>query len=107
MTAVERIRELCKKKGISITILEQELGFSNGSITKPKVIPSDRLLLIAQYFNVSMEYLLGTEVPGVDFQISTEEMELLVEFRKTDDASRDMVRRLLSYSKLLKNENKE
>lgn len=59
MSAVDKIRELCKQKGISIKALEQELGYSNGSITKPKTLPADRLHEIAKYFKVSMEYLLS------------------------------------------------
>ena len=52
------IRELCKEKGISVTDLEKELGFGNGSLTKKGTMRSDRLMTVANYFNVSMEYLL-------------------------------------------------
>lgn len=49
-------------KGITITQLERELGFSTSSIKKweassiPKV---DKITAIAKYFNVSSDYLLG------------------------------------------------
>lgn len=59
MTVLERIKQLCKEhKNISITILEQELGYSNGSLSKAKDIPSSRILEISEYFNVSMNYLM-------------------------------------------------
>ena len=63
MITQDIIRKLCKEKGISVTDLEKTLGFGNGSLTKSsaKAIRSDRLLLIAGYFNVSMEYLMGEE----------------------------------------------
>ena len=53
----ELIRQLCKKKGISVHALEKELGFSQGSISKmrtsvPKV---DRVMKIAKYFDVPVE----------------------------------------------------
>lgn len=62
---VETIRELCKSAGTSITRLEVELGWGNGTIGKWKKAksapPVDKLGKIADYFGVSVEYLLGTE----------------------------------------------
>lgn len=56
---VERIRDLCRKKGTNFSRLEQDLGFANGSLAKSDgKIQSQRLKAIADYFNVSMEYLL-------------------------------------------------
>ena len=57
----EKIKELCKKQGISLNQLEDKLGFSQNyiySIKKgnPKV---EHLQKIADYFNVSTDYLLG------------------------------------------------
>ena len=57
----EKIKELCKKQGISLNQLEDKLGFSQNyiySIKKgnPKV---ENLQKIADYFNVSTDYLLG------------------------------------------------
>ncbi len=64
MTPLERIKELCRiKKNISITTLEQELGYSNGSLAKAKDIPSSRICEIALYLEVSMDYImLGREI---------------------------------------------
>jgi transcriptional regulator with XRE-family HTH domain len=58
MTVLERIKTLCKEKGISITTLEQILEYSNGSLAKAKDIPSSRIRNIAEFFNVSTDYLL-------------------------------------------------
>ena len=58
MTVLERIKTLCKEKGISITTLEQILEYSNGSLSKAKDIPSSRIRNIAEFFNVSTDYLL-------------------------------------------------
>ena len=63
MTTLERIRELCKQNDISVSKLERILGFSNGSIPKAKEIKSDRLKQIADYFGVSMEFLLTGDDP--------------------------------------------
>jgi len=64
METTDIIRTLCKNKGISVTDLEKELGFGNGSLTKSSTLRSDRLLAIAKYFDVSMEYLMGEPEPN-------------------------------------------
>lgn len=97
MTVVDRIRELCRENNMSITTLEQELCFSNGSITKPKVIPSDRLFKIAQYFNVPMEYLLGATRPSCDY-LSIDEKILIECYRDSDVATRDLLKRIVEYA---------
>ena len=63
MTLFERIEELRKSRGISQGKLEKELGFSNGSISKWKSsTPNpERLKKLADYFGVSVEYLMTGE----------------------------------------------
>lgn len=59
MTVLERIKETARqKKNISLTVLEQELGYSNGSLAKAKDIPSSRIAEIANFLDVSMEFLM-------------------------------------------------
>ncbi len=67
MTLFERIEELRNSKGISQGKLERELGFSNGSISKWKnSTPNpERLKKLADYFGVSVEYIMtGEESSG-------------------------------------------
>lgn len=56
----ERIIELCNREHISVRRLERDLCFSNGSIKsmRDSKISSARLQQIAEYFNVTMEYLM-------------------------------------------------
>lgn len=63
MTIYERIESLRNSKNISQGKLERELGFSNGSISKWKnsMPKPERLQKIADYFGVSMEYLMTGE----------------------------------------------
>ena len=63
MTSVERVKAICKSRKIPISRLEKELGYSNGYIGQLRkgVFPSDRLQQIADYLNVSTEYLLTGE----------------------------------------------
>lgn len=63
MTSVERVRQVCKEKKIPISRLERDLGYSNGYIGQLRkgVFPTDRLVEIARYLSVPVEYLLDTE----------------------------------------------
>ncbi len=61
MTTLERIKDLCKEHGITVPILEQRLKLPNNTIyqwnkRKPN---TDRLEQVADYFKVSVDYLLG------------------------------------------------
>lgn len=76
MTTLDNIKKICReKKNISITVLEQELGYSNGSLAKAKDIPSSRILEISKHLGVSMEYLMLGETP--DGEYTEEDFELL------------------------------
>lgn len=61
MTLNGRIKELCKSRGITVAKLEKELGFSNGYIMQlnPDTAPFMRLQKIADYFEVSVQFLYG------------------------------------------------
>ena len=64
----EKIKELCQKRGISLQKVAEDLSYSiNYFYTlKEKTPKSDRLQEIADYFNVSTDYLLGrTDNPAI------------------------------------------
>lgn len=74
MTVLERIKTLCReKKNISITTLEQTLGYSNGSLSKAKDIPGSRIREISAFFNVSCDYLLTGKKH--DFSVETADID--------------------------------
>lgn len=67
-STLERIKELAQKKGYSLQKVAEDLGFSVNYLytLKEKVPKSDRLQQIADYFNVSTDYLLGrTDNPNI------------------------------------------
>lgn len=70
MNTVERVKLVAKLRGIPVSKLENELGFSNGyfgSLRKGD-IPASRLDAVARYFGVSATYLLGgSDDDGLDF----------------------------------------
>lgn len=64
----EKIKELADKQGISLNKLEEKLGFSRNTIyNMKKSTPNvERVSMIADYFNVSTDYLLGrTDNPTI------------------------------------------
>ena len=65
MDLKERIQELCKQHGISMNQLEQELNFGKGYISKlGKSTPNvNKIQLIANRFNVTVDYLMTGETP--------------------------------------------
>lgn len=64
MTLVDRIRALANQRDMSLPQLEVELGLGNGTISRWRSSSpnTDKLQKIADYFNVSMDYLLGRDI---------------------------------------------
>lgn len=61
MTTFERMKNLCKDRKISINDLENSLGYSKNTLyrLKTQTPGADKLEVIADYFDVSVDYLLG------------------------------------------------
>lgn len=95
----ERIKELCKKNKLTITALERELGFAKGSICKMETHkPSyERLDKIASRFNVSIEYLLGSNSIEIDNITHTWEIDCIKEVMQDEEMSK----RLIAYANKL------
>ena len=95
MTTLENIKKICReKKNISVTTLEQELGYSNGSLAKAKDIPSSRICEIASYLGVSMEYLMTGEKPEIP-GFEPEHLELIELYSKLKTEQKSAVLNLL------------
>lgn len=64
----EKIKELAKQRGITLVQLEEKLGYSRNTLYKLKTQKpnAERIAEIADYFNVSTDYLLGrTDNPSI------------------------------------------
>lgn len=63
MTTFERIQELAKKKDKNLKEISLELGYSKNYLytLKTKEPAADKLRVLADYFNVTVDYLLGRE----------------------------------------------
>ena len=96
-----RLRELRKDKGLRqidlaqiLGISPQSLGYYENQVNKPD---PEMLVRIANYFNVSVDYLLGREddfgnvVVSENNEITPEEKELLTLFRSLPNIRRKTV----------------
>lgn len=91
---VERIRMLCKRRGITVNALEIQLGFAVSTIgkwgrhNKPSL---EKLIKVADFFNVSVDYLLcRTDIKNTDF-LNDEEIIVLQRARE-NMSQRDRVK---------------
>mgnify|MGYP001119731174 FL=1 len=92
----ETVKELCRKRGISLNQLEIEIGVAKGYLSKlGKSKPSSKnLQKIADYFGVSLDYLMTGKEPGME-KYSDDMADLFVEISRSNDVNR--IKRLLSY----------
>ena len=70
----ERIKELAKKQGLSLNALEEKLGYSRNTLysLKRQKASAERMQEIADFFNVSLDYLLGrTDNPAISSNLVT------------------------------------
>lgn len=60
---VQIVRAICNDRGIPISTLEKDCGFSNGYLNPKKLvkIPYDRALLIARYLDIPASLILDGE----------------------------------------------
>ncbi|OTN96258.1 helix-turn-helix domain-containing protein [Enterococcus faecium] len=80
MNILERIKKLCNQRGISVYQLEEKIDIGRNTIYQwNKRTPStDKIQKVANYFDVSVDYLLGrTDNPNTG--VAPDERKLTVE----------------------------
>lgn len=93
MTAFDIVKSLCEEQKLSIVELEERLNFSRNSLYswKKNKPSSEKLEKVADYFNVSVDYLLGrtdnkhldepnTIAAHMDDDLTEEEIEDIKEY---------------------------
>ncbi len=96
MNTYEIIKNLAKEKGISIRQLEINFGYSNGYIGswKRQTPNSNELSRIADYFDVSVDYLLGRtdNIKDTNSKIQKPKVKMLArKMDKLDDSQLDAI----------------
>lgn len=125
---LEKITELCKKRGKTFRQVEMDLGWGNGTLKKSSIdkISFARLHQLADYFEVPYSEITGKTTKATDvrsivdavykvsannlepsecpFPISVEDMDLLIEYHNADEQTQAMIKRLLEYAKAVAKE---
>lgn len=103
---IQRIKELCSEKGITITKLCVNVTGSKGNLTtwNKGNIRSDYLVKIAEYFDVSVDYLLGkTDIRNpLDEQLKGIDFALAGELRDLTDAEKQDILDYIRFKKAQK-----
>ena len=105
---VNRIRALCRSKNTSITKIEEELHFANGTIGKWKngkrTPPLEKVILIAERLGTTPEYILRGEqkekAPAeISERMSDDELKFALwgDSTEMDDADLDDVKRYAAF----------
>lgn len=102
---VEFVRVSCKNKNSSITKMEKDLNFANGTVGKwangKRYPPKDKLSLVADFLQISIEELMGEEqkekpnaIDGIELEkLSPARRALLEKLGGMDD---DQIMKLIS-----------
>ncbi|EHV2900545.1 helix-turn-helix transcriptional regulator, partial [Enterococcus faecalis] len=95
-------KELAKQKKLSIRQLEMNLGYSNGYLAKWRVNTpnSDELSRIADYFDVSVDYLLGRENKNISKRVDLSEDDTVFSF-DGKEISKETMRKAIAIAKAL------
>lgn len=97
MSRYDRIKALCKQKGVTITGTEKELGFARGSLSKiDKSEPSsERVQKLADYLNSTERYILTGEKESNENDLiiaqNDNEKRLLISFRNAGNLTSDQM----------------
>lgn len=90
-----KIKGLCDNREINVTQLEKGLGLGNGTIRRWDVSsPSiNKLVKVANYFDVSIDYIIGNDSSNVIYEKYPEGVELI---RRASNELEDIERKRLT-----------
>ncbi|HAP9951895.1 TPA: helix-turn-helix transcriptional regulator, partial [Enterococcus faecium] len=102
MITFERIKELAKKQGKSLNKVEEDLGYGKNVLYRLKNSnPStERLQEIADYFDVSVDYLLGREEKETPKHVDLSENDTVFSF-DGKEISKETMRKAIAIAKAL------
>lgn len=94
----ENVKRLAKKQGKSLKVVAKDLGFSENAFYKWKTQSpkAETLQQVADYFNVSVDYLLGrTDNPHLNNEVPKEAVTIAAHI--DDDATEEDMKKILEY----------
>lgn len=109
MTLSDRIQQLINENNISQSELEKKLGFGKGTISKWKgtTAPSaDKLQKIAEYFGVTLDYLMTGEVIR-DYNAELSSVDTLAAHFEGEELSEEEMEEIMNYVQFVKSRRKK
>ncbi|MEA4993361.1 MAG: helix-turn-helix transcriptional regulator [Oscillibacter sp.] len=101
MTSVEKILVLIEQHGITKNKLVNDIGLSKNTfgnwISRGTSPSGDDLAKIADYFHVSVDYLLNRETPSAS-SLSPDEQNLISHFRALNPAGQEYILTQVDYA---------
>jgi transcriptional regulator with XRE-family HTH domain len=99
MNFYERLKQICQQNNTSPTALCKTLGISTSKVTawNNGSMPAAKVSIkIADYFGVTVDYLLGKEdAPTTDASLSEHEAKLLTMFRAVPADKQEYLLRII------------
>lgn len=95
------VNNLCKERKITITRMSEEIGLSNAAPTswrKGSVPKLSTLEKIAEYFDVSVDYLRGVEnkkAPTPKGEREYSDLDLIEAVMRADERTKEVIRQIL------------
>lgn len=91
MNTYERIRDLCREKGVTIKKMEQDLGVARGNACKWKDHdPSPTILLkLSEYLNATPNFILYGEKSSEGSDIKQELREIVLALKSSNNLTFD------------------
>ena len=114
----ERVKELCKDRGLTIQTLERMAGLANGTIGKWKIKSpkSESVKAVARVLSVTTDYLLTGEDPAHPEQADIEMREYLQQIRDdpniramfdlVEDATPEEIKAAVAFLKTLRSQGR-
>ncbi|ELB42658.1 helix-turn-helix domain-containing protein [Enterococcus faecium] len=102
MNLLERIKKLCNQRGISVYQLEEKIEIGRNTIYQwNKRTPStEKIQKVADYFDVSVDYLLGREEKETPKHVDLSEDDTVFSF-DGKEISKETMRKAIAIAKAL------
>ena len=102
-----RLEELCKQKGVNITEMCKESGVNRGTLTdlkmgRRKFLSYESLKKLADYFNVSVEYIAGKTELKEKSPVASDEAVKVALFGGDTEVTEEMWQEVMNYAEYIK-----
>lgn len=104
-------QKLLDEKGLKNADVSRATGISNMTLSdwkNGKSTPKqDKLMKIAEFLGVTMDYLVTGKEPHFDFIYTDENVEFLIEIAKRNESDFERMKRFFAYYSKLSEKNKD